>query len=147
MTSRIYTLILTLIIRLRITKSLLLKYNNARTTKLIITLLDVILQQNYFSFKNRICQPKTGISMRSPTSSTIAEIFLQHMESTLMKQLFDTKNIAFYTRYVYDMLLMYNSQHITPETINNYINRIHPKLHFNPTYKNNNSINFLDLFF
>ena len=60
-------------------------------------------------------------------------------------QLFDTKNIAFYTRYLDDTLLIYNSQHITPETIHNYINRIHPNLHFNPTYENNNCINFLDL--
>jgi len=45
--------------------------------------------------------------MGSPISSTIAEIFLQHMESTLIKQLFDTKNIAFYTRYVDDILLIY----------------------------------------
>jgi hypothetical protein len=130
---------------LRITKSLLLKHNDARTTKQIITLLDVILQQYYFSFKNHIYQPKTGISMDSPISSTIAQIFLQHMESTLMKQFFDTKNVAFYTRYVDDILPIHNSQHITPETKHNYINRIHPNLHFNPTYENNNSINFLDL--
>ena len=83
--------------------------------------------------------------MGLPISSTTAEIFLQHMENTLIKQLFDTQNIVFYTRYVDDILLIYNSQHTTPETIHNYINRIHPNLHFNPTYENNNSINFLDL--
>jgi len=37
-----------------------------------------------------------------------------------------------------------SSQHITPETIHNYISRIHPNFHFNPTYENNNSINFLE---
>jgi len=58
---------------------------------------------------------------------------------------FDAKKIAFYTRYVDDLLLIYNSQHKNPETINNYINQIHPNIHFNPTYKNNNSINFLEL--
>ena len=60
-------------------------------------------------------------------------------------QLFDTKNIAFYTRYLDDTLLIYNSQHITPDTINNYINRIHHNLHFKPTNENNNSIHVLDL--
>ena len=130
---------------LRITKLLLLKYNDVRNTKQIITLLDVILQKNYFSFKNHIYQPETRISMGSPISRTITEIFLQNMENTLMKQLFDKKNMAFYTRYVDDIQLTYNLQHITPETIHIYINRIHPKLHFNPTYENNNSINFLDL--
>ena len=62
-----------------------------------------------------------------------------------LKWRFYTKNIAFYTRYMDDILLIYNSQHITPETIHSYINRIHPNLHFNPTYENNNSINFLNL--
>jgi len=50
-------------------------------------LLDVILQQNHFSFKNHIYQPETGVSVGFPISSTIAEIFLEHMENTLMKQL------------------------------------------------------------
>ena len=51
---------------LRFTKSLLVKQNDAQTTKQIITLLDVILQQNYFSFKNIIYQRETGISMVFP---------------------------------------------------------------------------------
>jgi len=62
-----------------------------------------------------------------------------------MKQLFDRKNISFYARHVDDILLIYNSQHKTPETIRNYINQIHPNLQFNPTYENIDSINFLDL--
>ena len=90
---------------LMITKLLLLKHNDAWTTKQI-TLWDVILQQHYFSFKNRIYQPETGISMGSLISSTIVEIFWQHMESTLMKELFDMKNIAFYTRYMDEILLI-----------------------------------------
>ena len=52
-----------------------------------------------------------------------------------MKQLFDKKNIAFYTRNMDDILPIYNSKHITPETTHNYVNRIHPNLHFNPIYK------------
>ena len=83
--------------------------------------------------------------MGSPISSTIVEIFLQHIESMLMKQMFDTKNIDFYTRYVDDILLIYNSKRITPEIIHDYINQIHPNLQFNPTHKNSNSISFLDL--
>ena len=128
---------------LGITKSLILKHNDARIHKQIITLLDVILQQNYFSFKNHIYQPETGVSVGSSISSTIAEIFLQHIESIFMKQLFATKNIAFYTRYVDDSANM-KPKHITPETIRNYINQIHSNLQFNPTYENNNSTNFLD---
>lgn len=75
----------------------------------------------------------------------LSQTFLQHMENTLMKQLFDTKNIAFYTRYVDDIPLIYNSQHTTPKTIHNYINQVHPNLQLNTTYENNDSINFMDL--
>jgi hypothetical protein len=51
-------------------------------TKQIITLLETILQQNYFSFENNPYQPEKGISMGSHISNTIAEIFLQRIENT-----------------------------------------------------------------
>jgi hypothetical protein len=43
---------------LMITKSLFLKHNDAQVTKQIITLLEVILQQNYCSFENILYQPE-----------------------------------------------------------------------------------------
>jgi hypothetical protein len=55
---------------------------------------------NYFIFQNKIYQPEKGVSMGSPISSTKAEIFLQHLEDIHIKQLLDTKNIIFYTKYV-----------------------------------------------
>ena len=48
-----------------ITKSLLLKHNDAQITKQIITLLEVILQQNYCSFENILYQPEKGVSIGS----------------------------------------------------------------------------------
>ena len=131
---------------LMITKSLLLKYNDTQATKQIITLLEVILQQNYCSFENTLYQPEKGVSMGSPVSNTIAEIFLHYVEDTYLKQLFDTKNITIlYTRYVDDILLIYDTKCINSNTIHEYINQIHPNLQFNPTHENNNCINFLDL--
>jgi hypothetical protein len=62
-----------------ITKSILLEHNDAQVTKQIITLLEIILLQNYFSFQNNLYQPEKGLSIGSPISSTIAEIFLQHI--------------------------------------------------------------------
>jgi len=94
---------------LMITKSILLKHNDAKVTKQIITLMEVILQQNYFSFQNNLYQPEKGVSIWFPISSTVAEIFLQHIENTHLKQLLDTKNIVFYTRYVDDILLVYDT--------------------------------------
>ena len=90
---------------LMITKSLLLKHNDAQVSMQISTLLEVIPQQNYCSFKNTSHQPEKGVSMGSPVYNTIAEIFLQYIEDIYLKQLLDTKNIILYTRYVDDILL------------------------------------------
>jgi hypothetical protein len=57
----------------------------------------------------------------------------------------DTKNIIYYTRYVDDILLMYDNKRINPDIIHEYINQIHSNLQLNPTHENNGSINFLDL--
>ena len=75
---------------LRITRTLLLENNNEHTTKHMITLLEVILQQNYFSFCNNIYQPVKGVSMGSPISNIIAEIFLQDLENTHLKQILNS---------------------------------------------------------
>jgi hypothetical protein len=48
---------------LRITENLLSEHNNKHLTKQIITLLETILQQNYFSFQNNIYQPEIGVSI------------------------------------------------------------------------------------
>ena len=108
-------------------------------------LIQTILNQNYFSFQNKIYRPEKGVSMGSPISNTVTEIFLQNLEQSYLKQLLDTNNIIFYTRYVDDILIIYNSTQITPEIINDQINKIHPNLHFTPTQEQNNTINFLDL--
>ena len=87
--------------------------NDEHTTKQMITLLEVILQQNYFSFCNNIYQPEKGVSMGSPISNIIAEIFLQDLENSHLKQILDKQNITFYTRYADDILLIYNTKHHT----------------------------------
>jgi hypothetical protein len=40
----------------------------------------LVLSRYYFRFQNKAYQPEKGVSVRSPISSTIAEIFLQHFE-------------------------------------------------------------------
>jgi len=78
-----------------ITKTLLAKYNDAKTTNLIIRLLETILKQNNFVFQDHIYQPEKGVAMGSPLSGTIAETFLQHIEETILKQLLDTNCIYY----------------------------------------------------
>jgi hypothetical protein len=47
--------------------------------------------------------------------------------------------------YVDDVLIIYNTDHNSPENISHQINMIHPNLSFTPTYEENNTISFLDL--
>ena len=111
----------------------------------MLSLLKVIISQNYLMFQQKICQPLQGISMGSPISSLIAEIFLQHYEDANIKQLLDMKSIALYVRYVDDILVIYDTTKINLHTINTYINKIHSNIKLNPTYEEHNSIAFLNL--
>ena len=60
----------------KIAKTLRLENNSEHTTKQMITLLEVTLQKNYFSFCNNIYQPEKGVSMGSRISNIVVEIFL-----------------------------------------------------------------------
>ena len=102
---------------LTITKQQLLKNNDKYITKQIITILHTILKQNYFEFQETIYHPSKGIAMGSPISGTMAEIFLQHIENKHIKQLLDSKNIVFYTRYVDDIFIIFDTTRITPDEI------------------------------
>ena len=63
--------------------------------------------------------------MGSPISGTMAEIFLQQLENSIIKHLTDTRILSFYTRYVDDILLIYDSTRTNPDNILQYINTIH----------------------
>ena len=91
---------------LQITKALLNRQNNTLITGQMIHLLKTILQQNYFKFADTYYQPTQGLSMGSPLSGNIAEIFLQHFEQSHLKQLLENKAILYYTRYVDDILII-----------------------------------------
>jgi hypothetical protein len=83
--------------------------------------------------------------MWAPISSLIAETFLEHYEEIHIKQLLDTKNIALYTTYVDDILIIYDITKIQSQTIKTHVNQIYDKIKLNPTHETNNSINFIDL--
>jgi hypothetical protein len=130
---------------LMITKTLISNHNNEQVTKQILTLLKTILQQNYLSFQYNIYQPPKGVSMGSPISGIVSEIFLQHLENTQLKQILDTNNITLYIRYVDDILIIYDTKKVSPEIIQDHINNIQPAMKFSPSHEHNNTINFLDL--
>jgi hypothetical protein len=52
------------------------------TTGQTLYLLEAIMRQNYFQHDKQFYQRNKGIAMDSPISSTLAEIYLQHLEET-----------------------------------------------------------------
>ena len=57
----------------------------------------------------------------------------------------EKQHITFYTRYVDDILIIYDSRHITAETILKQVNTIHQNIAFDLTTEENNQISYLDL--
>ena len=91
------------------TRIQLLKHNDQQTTNQICNILGTILGQNYFAFQDHCYQPDKGVAMGSPLSGTMAEIFLQQLEISHIKPLLDSKCIAFYSRCVDDILVIYDA--------------------------------------
>jgi len=83
--------------------------------------------------------------MGSPISGTIAEIFLQHLEHIHIKPLVDSKQILFYTRYIDDILIIYDTESTNQDNLTQYTYSMHTDLQFKPTQESNGCINFLDI--
>jgi len=58
---------------------------------------------------------------------------------------YDSKNLIFCTRYVDDILIVYDSTRVTPESILQYTNTIDSNIQLNPTQETNGNICFMDL--
>ena len=62
----------------------------------------------------------------------MAEIFLQQLENSIIKHI-DSKLLPFCTRYVDDILLMYDSTRTNPDHILKYVDTIHSNVQRSPT--------------
>ena len=75
----------------------------------------------------------------------MADIFLQHYEHTHIKHLLEKQTIIFYNTYVDNIFIIYDSNNITINEIQQQTKRIHKNLEFKLTTENNNDIEYLDL--
>jgi len=81
--------------------------------------------------------------MGLPILGTTAEIFLQ-LEKSIIKHLIDAKILSFYTRYVDDIILIYDSTRVNPDSVLQYVDTIHINVQLSPTMESENNIHFLD---
>ena len=118
--------------------------NNEEIIKQVLNILQTIMKQNYFQYKDKLYQPEKGIAMGSPISSTMAESYLQYIEGTHIKQWWDAGKITYYRRYVDNIIIIYDTTKVQDIITEQEIN-MDNNLQFKMTTENNNTINYLDL--
>jgi hypothetical protein len=72
--------------------------NNKELNEQTLHILNTITKQNYFQYEEQIFQPQKGIAMGTPISGTMAEIYLNYLETIYIKHCLDNKEIVFYKR-------------------------------------------------
>ena len=65
-----------------------------KKTNQIIAILEIIMDQNHFSFQDQLYEPENGVATCLTISGTKAEILL-HIENIHIKHLLDSMNTAF----------------------------------------------------
>jgi len=118
---------------------------NPQTQHELLEWYDVITLQNYFSNNGEILIQNEGLAVGAPTSSLLAEFFLQHLEQLHIPYLSDKHKIIKYFRYVDDILVIYNTNHTDAQNILTDFNTIHLTLKFTLECETNNQIKFLDV--
>jgi hypothetical protein len=82
--------------------------------------------------------------MGSPISSTVAEIYLQYLEETHLKQAIENKSVLYYKRYVDDLLKIYNDTRTNANSILEIANKTDHNLSFKAEIEVKATINYLD---
>jgi hypothetical protein len=80
--------------------------DNMDHIKHIISLMKVVLSQNYFQHESNIFMQTEGLAMGAPTSSILSEIFLQFLEHNQICKILVENKIVAYFRYVDDILII-----------------------------------------
>lgn len=109
---------------------------------LIIQLLQICVNYNYFEFSGFIFQQTTGTAMGAAFSPTIANIFM----SVTLRRFLRTQrhHPLLLKRYIDDILIIWTKPQEDLEKFLNDLNTFHPSLKYTFEYSTENT-NFLDL--
>lgn len=106
-------------------------------------LLRVATSDIQFIFNGLSYVQHTGVAMRAPLAPVIADIFMSHLESSLMESL-EQKGVCEWYRYVDDTFVL-----LKPDTkiedVLNLLNNFHPSIQFTHEPELNGTIAFLDV--
>ena len=87
---------------------------------------DVILNYNVFHTQIGTYKQRSGLAMGSPLSSSMSDIFLNLMETTLIQKFIKNKEIIHWSRYVDDVIVICDKNSINNilDKINGYEHRL-----------------------
>jgi len=83
--------------------------------------------------------------MGSPISSTLVEIYLQYLEVMYVKHCRENKEITYYKRYVDDILIIFDQNKTSEDTVHIIMNNTDEHLEFKISREDNKTIYYLDL--
>jgi len=109
-----------------------------------LKLIDTAIEQNYCRFNNKYYKSTKGLAMGSPMSPILAEIYMNHFETKLLKNSKHKDKIKFWNRYVDDILLIWTGTERQLDKFIIEINNINDDIKFTEE-KGNKEINYLDL--
>jgi hypothetical protein len=67
-----------------------------------------VTEQNYFQFNQQYYKLTEGLAMDAPTSTTLAEEYIQYMEHKQLYPIFKKHQIIWYFWYVDNIIIIYN---------------------------------------
>ena len=108
-------------------------------------LLELTLMDSYFKFNGSIYKQITGLSMGSPISPLIANIFLNKFETSILNNCPVNFKPQFYKRYLDDTFLLFKDEQQSKQFFN-YINSKHNNIKFTFEGESEQCLPFLDVF-
>ena len=119
------------------------KCRNCKRRDDLRTLLQEATAKTHFLFDNKMYVQHNGVAMGAPLAPVVADIFMAHLETSLMDQLMET-GVCEWHRYVDDTFVL-----IEPTTnvvdVLNILNSFHPSIKFTYEVEANRSLPFLDV--
>lgn len=111
----------------------------------ILNPLNVELERNYLPVNEQYYTQNEGLATGTPTSATLAEVNVQHLEHTFIADILNRHTITDYYRYVDDILIVDKEQKANIANMLEDFNAIHPELKFTMEQQTQNIINYLNL--